>query len=416
MVKGSRRILLKNVLVLQSGGPTAAINATLAGIVERAMISPNVDKIYGSRHGILGVIRDDLTEIGGELSSPHAMERLMFSPGAALGSCRKRLPEMDHDPEGEYKQIFERLAQYNVGYLICVGGNDSMDTVVKLAAYAEREGISDVSIVGAPKTIDNDLFGMDHSPGFPSAVRYVATTFTELWADCNVYCVPAVTIVEVMGRHVGWLAASSALAQEFSAAPSLIYLPERAFSKEQFIQDIKTKMEENPAVVIAISEGIRFADGTLVAESQLRGSEDDFGHRMVAGASNVLEKIVAEELGCKVRSIQLSLMQRSAGHISSSVDLYEARMLGMVSMNTALKGISGEVSVLNRVSDDPYRVAYSTVPASTIANLEKGVPDHWINKEGNGVTQEMLDYLRPLVGHQGDQRFVNGIPNHFTFI
>lgn len=404
---------MKNILVLQSGGPTAAINATLAGVVEQGLINRNIDKIYGSLYGIKGVLEDRIVEIGPVLSGPEAVFRLTDTPGAALGSCRKRLPESIEDPC--YWEIFHTLERYNIGYMICIGGNDSMDTVVKLARFAKERQIPDFYIMGAPKTVDNDLYGMDHSPGFPSAARYVATTFAELWQDCNVYDSPAVTIVEIMGRHVGWLTASSVLARKQGLAPALIYLPERPISKEHFLIDVRQKLSEMPTVIIAVSEGLCYPDGKLLAED-FSSTVDGFGHLQLGGSGRMLESWVRKEIGCKVRAIELSLMQRSAGHITSPIDLYESRMLGMTAFSAALGGNSGEVAVLNRTSNRPYRVAYSTIDAAQVANVEKSVPESWITAAGNDVTEEMTAYLEPLVTHTGGHEYLDGLPNHFSFV
>ena len=399
-----------NALIIQSGGPTAAINATLAGIVERAMTSSAVNHIYGALHGIKGVIADDLVLLDSALANPAELVRLSKTPAAALGSCRMKLPDPAADTR-VYETIFATLAKHDIGYFVCIGGNDSMDTVMKLSAYAESHGITNVSIMGAPKTIDNDLNGMDHSPGFGSAARYIAVTFSEIWADCRVYDIPAVTIVEVMGRHVGWLAAASAISADRCSAPQLIYLPEIPFDEKSFLEDVRKQLTINPAVLVCVSEGIRYADKKFVAEGN--GSQkDNFGHVRLTGAARVLEALVAREIGCKVRSIELNLMQRCSGHIASQVDLTESRLLGMTALDRALKGESGRVSVLRRILDEPYCVEYDTVPVREIANLEKAVPREWINERGNFVTEDMLDYLLPLIGGSSDTQ--HGLPPHTT--
>jgi len=404
----------KNVLVAQSGGPSSAINATLAGVVERALTSDKVDKIYGAQHGIKGVLCDQIIDIGAVLSGPAALNRLIHTPSSALGSCRHKMKSPADDP-ASYTTIFERFAQYNIGYFVYIGGNDSMDTVKKLSDYAAEKGIKDVAIMGAPKTIDNDLHGMDHSPGFASAAKYIATTFAEVWCDAKVYDFPTVTIVETMGRHVGWLCASSAVARRMGQAPHLIYLPEVPFDNAKFLEDVKAQMKKSPAVVIALSEGIKRADGSYVCEDESNVKVDAFGHKHLAGACRVLADIVSNNIDCKVRSIELSLLQRCAGHLASSVDLAESRTLGAMSLGRALEGVSGEVSVLNRISDSPYKVAYSTVPSSTIANLEKAVPREWINERGNDVTQELVNYVLPLLGGNFGSDISAGYPQHLSF-
>ena len=403
----------KNVLVGQSGGPSSAINATLAGVVEQAFTSEKVGKIYGTRHGVRGLLEDWIIDIGRPLSAPAALNRLVHTPSSALGSCRYKLKSVDQDPD-TYRKIFERLAEYNIGYFVYIGGNDSMDTVNKLSEYALDQGI-DVFVMGAPKTIDNDLFGMDHSPGFGSAAKYIATSFAEIWCDARVYDFPTVTIVETMGRHVGWLAASSALARAVGDAPHLIYLPEIPFEDEKFLEDVRGQMSEHTSVVIAISEGIKRADGRYVCEDAANVKVDAFGHKHMGGACRVLEGIITNSIDCKVRCIDFSLMQRCAGHLASSVDLSESRLLGSIALGRALDGVSGEVSVLTRVSDSPYRVEYSTVHATAIANLEKAVPREWINERGNFVTQELINYVKPLLGENFGSDLSAGYPAHFSF-
>jgi len=403
----------KNVLVGQSGGPSSAINATLAGVVEQAFLSGKVGKIYGARHGIKGVLEDWIIDIGAPLSAPQALLDLIHTPSSALGSCRHKLKGPQEDP-ASYKIIFERLAQYNIGYFVYIGGNDSMDTTNKLSEYAKANGI-DIRIMGAPKTIDNDLHGMDHSPGFASAAKYIATTFSEIWCDARVYDFPTVTIVETMGRHVGWLCAASAVARKTGEAPHLIYLPEIPFDDAKFLEDVKEQMAKHNAVVIAISEGIMRADGTYVCEDETNVKVDAFGHKHMGGACKVLEGIISNNIDCKVRSIELSLLQRCAGHLTSAIDLSESKALGAMALSRALAGGSGEVSVLNRVCDNPYTVEYSTVPATAIANLEKAVPREWINERGNDVTEDLVKYLLPLLGGSFGSDLSSGYPKHFSF-
>jgi len=403
----------KNVLVAQSGGPSSAINATLAGVIEQALISGKVDKVYGARHGIKGVLNDWIIDAGAPMRSPRALLSLIHTPASALGTCRHKLKNEDADPDS-YKAIFERFAQYNIGYFIYIGGNDSADTTNKLSKYAAANGI-DVKIMGAPKTIDNDLYGMDHSPGYGSAAKYIATTFSEIWCDARVYDIPTVTIVETMGRHVGWLCAASAVARKTGDAPHLIYLPEIPFDDNKFLEDVKEQLARHPAVVVAISEGIKRADGGYVCEDESNVKVDAFGHKHMGGACRVLESIIANNIDCKIRSIELSLLQRCAGHLASSVDLAESKALGAMAMSKALAGVTGEIPVLNRVSDDPYLVEYSTVPANTIANMEKAVPREWINERGNFVTEDFIRYVTPLLGGPFGSDISNGYPAHFSF-
>ena len=400
---------MKHMLIAQSGGPSAAINATVAGVVERCMTSDKVDRIYGAVNGIKGVLNGnyvDLTEI---LSSPEQLRLLCSTPAAALGSCRLKLNNAD---EGQLGQIVDALLSREIGYFVYVGGNDSMDTVYQLSAYIKKHNIQGLSVMGAPKTIDNDLPMTDHCPGFGSAAKYIAATFAEIVRDCEVYDIPAVTIVEVMGRNAGWLTAASALSRENGGTgPQLIYLCERAFDTEQFIRDVKDCLAKRNAVVVAVSEGLKNADGSYLSESKGRGV-DVFGHAALSGTAKVLEGLVKEKIGCKVRSIELNLMQRCASHLASANDLSESKMLGMTAADRALNGVSGEMAIVERLSSAPYRVRYGTTDIALVANLEQKVPDSCIHPQGNDVTEQMLEYLRPLVHGEVQVPMCGGVPVH----
>ena len=400
---------MKHMLIAQSGGPSAAINATVAGVVERCMTSDKVDRIYGAVNGIKGVLNGnyvDLTEI---LSSPEQLRLLCSTPAAALGSCRLKLNNAD---EGQLGQIVDALLSREIGYFVYIGGNDSMDTVYQLSAYIKKHNIQGLSVMGAPKTIDNDLPMTDHCPGFGSAAKYIAATFAEIVRDCEVYDIPAVTIVEVMGRNAGWLTAASALSRENGGTgPQLIYLCERAFDTEQFIRDVKDCLAKRNAVVVAVSEGLKNADGSYLSESKGRGV-DVFGHAALSGTAKVLEGLVKEKIGCKVRSIELNLMQRCASHLASANDLSESKMLGMTAADRALNGVSGEMAIVERLSSAPYRVRYGTTDIALVANLEKKVPDSCIHPQGNDVTEQILEYLRPLVHGEVQVPMCGGVPVH----
>ncbi len=400
---------MKHMLIAQSGGPSAAINATVAGVVERCLTSDKVDRIYGAVNGIKGVLNGnyvDLTEI---LSSPEQLRLLCSTPAAALGSCRLKLNNAD---EGQLGQIVDALLSREIGYFVYIGGNDSMDTVYQLSAYIKKHNIQGLSVMGAPKTIDNDLPMTDHCPGFGSAAKYIAATFAEIVCDCEVYDIPAVTIVEVMGRNAGWLTAASALSRENGGTgPQLIYLCERAFDTEQFIRDVKDCLAKRNAVVVAVSEGLKNADGSYLSESKGRGV-DVFGHAALSGTAKVLEGLVKEKIGCKVRSIELNLMQRCASHLASANDLSESKMLGMTAADRALNGVSGEMAIVERLSSAPYRVRYGTTDIALVANLEKKVPDSCIHPQGNDVTEQMLEYLRPLVHGEVQVPMCGGVPVH----
>lgn len=399
---------MKNILAAQSGGPTAAINATLAGVVKCALASGGVGKIWGACNGIQGVFDENFIDLREKLKSSGDLELLCQTPAAALGSCRLKLTE-----RAQLEKIIEIFRKHEIGCFIYIGGNDSMDTVAKLSAYCAEEGISDISVIGAPKTIDNDLMGTDHCPGFGSAAKYIAATFAELERDCGVYNVPAVTIVEVMGRNAGWLTAASALARvNGGAGPDLIYLCERPFDCGRFLEDIRSCMKKKPSVLVAVSEGIRDGAGRYLSEGVQSGSVDQFGHGYLAGAARVLEELVRDRIGCKVRSIELNLMQRCAAHIASATDIEESGMLGMRACQAALNGESGRMAAVRRVCGSPYQVAYETVPVAQAANAEKKVPKDYIAKNGCDVTEAMMEYLKPLVLGEKNIIFENGIPKH----
>lgn len=400
---------MKHMLIAQSGGPSAAINATVAGVVERCMTSDKVDRIYGAVNGIKGVLNGNYVDLTEVLSSPEQLRLLCSTPAAALGSCRLKLNNAD---EGQLGQIVDALLSREIGYFVYIGGNDSMDTVYQLSAYIKKHNIQGLSVMGAPKTIDNDLPMTDHCPGFGSAAKYIAATFAEIVRDCEVYDIPAVTIVEVMGRNAGWLTAASALSCENGGTgPQLIYLCERAFDTEQFISDVKACLAKRNAVVVAVSEGLKNADGSYLSESKGRGV-DVFGHAALSGTAKVLEGLVKEKIGCKVRSIELNLMQRCASHLASANDLSESKMLGMTAADRALNGVSGEMAIVERLSSAPYRVRYGTTDIALVANLEKKVPDSCINPQGNDVTEQMLEYLRPLVHGEVQVPMCGGVPVH----
>lgn len=404
---------MKNVMIAQSGGPSSAINATLAGVVERALISSDVDKIYGSIHGIKGILEDKVTEIGVVLSDPKNIKTLVHTPSSALGSCRIKL---DWNDKECFKMIFDCFAKYNIGYFVYIGGNDSMDTVAKLTSYARENAINDIYIMGAPKTIDNDLCEMDHSPGFGSAAKYISNTFKELWCDCSVYDIPTVTIVEIMGRHCGWLTAASALAANQNSGPHLIYLPEIPFDDDKFIEDVNAQLNKTSAVLVAISEGIRYENGTFVCEDEKSAKVDAFGHKALSGSAAILRDMVRSKIGCKVRAIEFSLMQRCAGHLVSYTDIAESKMLGSMAMDRALSGISGKVPVVKRLSSNPYRIKYEIADVLDIANKEKAVPRSWINERGNFVNKEMIEYLTPLIEGEFGIESSGGMPVHLNFL
>ncbi len=402
---------MKNLLLAQSGGPTVAINATVAGAVAYALKSDKIDKVYAGCNGIKGIIEGRLVEIGQRLSDGEQMHLLETTPASALGSCRMKLKEDDKET---FEKIVSVFREYNIGYFVYTGGNDSMDTVLKLSRYFKEEGIEDIKVMGAPKTIDNDLPETDHTPGFGSAAKYIATSFAEIGRDCAVYDIPAVTVVEVMGRNAGWLTASAALARsEGNTAPDLIYLPEVAFDIDKFIDDIKAKLESKPAIVVAVSEGIKTADGKYAAESHQSGAVDAFGHKYLAGTAKFLTDIIKERIGCKVRAIELNLMQRCAAHIASETDIEESKALGAAAVEKAVSGVSGQMTAIRRLAGETYKTEIYSVDIALVANEEKVVPREWINAAGNDVMPECVSYIRPLIMGETAPTYENGIPKHF---
>ena len=407
-------MMKKNLLVGQSGGPTAAINATLAGVLSQAQISEQIDIVYGAFNGIEGVMQETFVNLTEKIPNTDAIHLLRQTPSAALGSCRYKLKDYNVCKE-EYQKILDVFRKYNIGYFVYIGGNDSMDTVMKLSQYFKQEGISDIFIMGAPKTIDNDLVGTDHCPGFGSAAKYIATTFAELVCDTNAYMQKSVTVVEVMGRNAGWLTASSALARlSGGKGPDLIYLCERPFSCEQFLVDVRNKLEKQSSVLIAVSEGIHDENGVYISEQTQSGQVDNFGHKYIAGAARSLEEMIRNEIGCKVRSIELNLMQRAAGHIASQTDLEESYMLGSKAVTAMLEGKTGEMSAIRRLPTNDYKIETFSIPIEQIANHEKKIPLSWINEAGNDVTPELMNYLTPLIQGEVNVRYQNGIPMHIT--
>ena len=403
---------MRNLLVAQSGGPTAAINATVAGVLTAASLSGTVDQVLGAVNGIKGVLEERFVNLTDTMNNTAALELLCQTPAAALGSCRFKLKDAGED-ESQYREIIRIFRKYEISYFIYIGGNDSMDTVDKLSAYCEKQGIRDIHVMGAPKTIDNDLCGTDHCPGFGSAAKYIGSTFAELERDCSVYDTKAVTIVEVMGRNAGWLTAASALARNNGGdGPDLIYLCERPFELEKFLEDVRECLSRKASVLVAVSEGIRDREGRYISETVQSGAVDNFGHSYIAGSARVLEDAVRRRIGCKVRSIELNLMQRCASHISSATDIQESRMLGMTACHCALEGKSGLMASVERISDEPYRVRFTAVPVSQVSNREKKVPEDYMNQAGNDVTDKMMAYLKPLIQGESQVIFRNGIPCH----
>ena len=395
-----------NIAVAQSGGPTAAINASLCGVFEGAQNFDCIDRVYGSINGIEGIINNNLINLKQVITTAHDKDLLIKTPSTVLGSCRYKLANADEN-ELDYVRIVDTFRKNNIRAFFYIGGNDSMDTVMKLDDYLKKNNI-DIKVVGVPKTIDNDLPETDHTPGFGSAAKYVATSLQEIIRDSRVYSIPSVTIVEIMGRDAGWLTASSCvLRANGEPAPHMIYLPEREFSVEKFLDDIRLAQQKYKAVVVAVSEGIDCSGGKT-------GVVDAFGHSYLSGVGKYLENIARERIGCKVRSIELNVMQRCGSHIASLTDLEEAERIGSEAVTSAIEyGLSGVMMTFKRISNNPYRVDIVPCDVRECANKAKYFPVEWINDEGNNVTLDALHYFLPLIKGEPVIEYKNGIPVHF---
>lgn len=387
----------KNLIVGQSGGPTAVINSSLYGVVSEGLRHPEqIQHIYGMVNGIEGFLAGTVLDFATALPGS-SLEKLKTTPGAYLGSCRYKLPESLEDPV--YPRLFQKFREMNIGWFFYIGGNDSMDTVSKLSRYAAQTG-SDIRIIGEPKTIDNDLVHTDHTPGFGSAARYVASTVREITIDANVYEKKSVTIVEIMGRHAGWLTAASALARKYKGDnPLLIYLPETTFDQEAFLKAVEKSFEKNCNVIVCVSEGIHDAEGTFICEYDSSVGTDTFGHKMLAGCGKYLENLVRSRLGVKARSVELNVSQRCSVSMMSATDQLEAVTAGNFGVQAALNGETGKmVSFLRETgTDGSYSMKCSLEDVNVICNEEKTVPADWITADGSDVTQDFLDYAAPLI-------------------
>ena len=397
-----------NCIVAQSGGPTVAINASLAGVIDGVKKSNKFTRVYGAIHGIQGVLDNNFIDLSlMALSKFPLVNTLELSPAMYLGSCRYKLPDFEVDSK-PYEIIFDRFEEYQVAAFFYIGGNDSMDTVDKLSKYAKKIG-SDVKIVGIPKTIDNELCHTDHTPGFGSAAKYVASTMLEIAHDTYIYQIPSVVIVEIMGRDAGWLTAASCLARnDYSPAPHLIYLPEVDFDEDQFIEDIKNVLKTSRCVFVAVSEGIHDKDGNYISATS--AVADKFGHAQLSGTGKALESLVKDRMDIKVRSIELNVLQRCAAHISSRTDINESFALGQAAVKYAAEGMTAVMSTIKRVSNDPYQWIIEPENVSLIANQAKTIPLEWITPEKNDVTPEMEAYLRPLIIGEVSLQYKDGLP------
>ena len=393
-------------IIGQSGGPTAVINASAQGVIQTALKADCITRVLGAAHGIKGVLEDKLYDMGQE--DPAELDLLKFTPSSALGSCRYKLADPDVD-DTDYQRILEIFKKYDVRYFFYNGGNDSMDTCNKISKYMQKVGY-ECRIMGVPKTIDNDLNGTDHCPGFASAAKYIATSCAEVWQDAHVYDTGMVTIIEIMGRHAGWLAGSAALASLTGCGPDLVYLPETDFDMEHFLADVKAVYEKSGNCLVAVSEGIHYADGTFVSEAKTSAT-DGFGHAQLGGLAAHLASAVKEAFGVKVRGIELSLLQRCGAHLDSETDAEEALLAGSAAVQAAVEGFTDKMVAFRCTrGEDGYRCETILEPLDIVANFEKKVPREWINEAGNGVNQQFIDYVLPLI--QGDAKAprVNGLP------
>ena len=401
---------LVNIAVGQSGGPTTVINASLYGVIKEACDNNDkIDKIYGMINGIEGFIEGKVIDIIGKVSEEE-IELLKHTPAAYLGSCRYKLPESMED--SIYRIIFEKFDKLNIKYFIYIGGNDSMDTVHKLSVYAKMTN-SPVRIIGVPKTIDNDLTKTDHSPGYGSAAKYVATTVRDIVMDANVYDTHSVTIIELMGRHAGWITAASVLARKYKGDnPVLIYLPEVAFDVKKFVQRVKLELNKKHNVIVCVSEGIKDSEGKFICEYSSEAGVDTFGHKMLTGCGKHLENVIKEELGVKVRSVELNVNQRCKAALASMTDIEEAIMAGRNGVKAGLNGETGKMIAMKREDTEEYSIVYETVDCSEVCNQEKVVPREWISEDGTDILQGFIDYVLPLIQGESLTPIENGLPKY----
>ncbi len=399
--------MLKGACIIgQSGGPTSVINASAYGVIRTALDSEAITKVYGAEHGIKGVLNDRLIDMSQE--DANELELLLYTPSSALGSCRYKIADPDVD-DTDYKRILEVFQKHDVRYFFYNGGNDSMDTCNKISKYMQKVGY-ECRVMGVPKTIDNDLFGTDHCPGFSSAAKYIATSCMEVYQDARVYDTGMICIIEIMGRHAGWLTAASGLASAMGAGPDLIYLPETDFEMDKFLDEVQKVYREKGNCMVAVSEGIHYADGSFVSEAETSAT-DGFGHAQLGGLASMLAEVVKEKTGAKVRGIELSLLQRCGAHLASQTDIDESFMAGKAAVENAVAGLTDKMVGFERcIEDGKYVCKTKLFNLTDVANTEKKVPIEWINAEHNGVTQAFIDYALPLIQGETQMRKENGLP------
>ena len=392
-------------IIGQSGGPTSVINASAQGVIQTALKTGCITRVLGAAHGIKGVLDDKLYDMGQEDAAE--LDLLKYTPSSALGSCRYKLANPDVD-DTDYKRILEIFKKYNVRYFFYNGGNDSMDTCDKISKYMQKMGY-ECRVMGVPKTIDNDLNGTDHCPGFASAAKYIATSCAEVWQDAHVYDTGMVTVIEIMGRHAGWLAGSAALASLVGCGPDLVYLPEVDFDMDEFISSVKAIYEKTGKCMVAVSEGIHYADGRFVSEAETSAT-DGFGHAQLGGLAAMLADVIKKQTGAKVRGIELSLLQRCGAHLSSKTDVDEAYLAGQTAVEAAVSGVTDKMVAFECDRTNGYSCKAVLQPLDIVANIEKKVPREWINEAGNGMKQEFIDFVLPLIQGEMDTPKENALP------
>ncbi len=399
--------LIGNAIFGQSGGPTSVINASAAGVFTEALKQTGViEKVYGAANGIVGILNEKFYDIGQE--DPAELELLKTTPSSALGSCRYKLakPEVD---DTDYKRILEVFKKYNIRYFFYNGGNDSMDTCNKISKFIAKSGY-ECRVIGVPKTIDNDLFGTDHCPGFASAAKYIATTVMEVYLDARVYDTGMITVIEIMGRNAGWLTAASALAAHKGLGPDLIYLPEVDFDLDKMLVDVKKVYEKEKKVIVCVSEGVKTKEGKYIPELVGEVSVDAFGHKQMGGTAAVLANYLKEKMGCKVRGIELSLMQRCAAHLASKSDVEESFLSGQTAVRIAVDGMTDFMVGFQRPEQGEYKCEIKLIPLNDVANTEKVVPKEWINDDGNFVNEKFIEYALPLIQGESKIAIEDGLP------
>lgn len=396
-----------NAIFGQSGGPTSVINSSAAGVITEALKQKGViDKVYGAANGIVGILHENFFDMGQE--DPEELMLLKTTPSSALGSCRYKLADAEVD-DTDYKRILEVFKAYNIRYFFYNGGNDSMDTCNKISKYLQKAGY-ECRVMGVPKTIDNDLFGTDHCPGFASAAKYIATSIMEVYLDARVYDIGMITFIEIMGRNAGWLTAASALAGYKGYGPDLIYLPEVDFDLEKMTEDVERIYKQTGKVIVAVSEGVKTKEGKFIPELVGEVKVDAFGHKQMGGTASVLANYITQKINCKVRAIELSLLQRCAAHCASKTDVEESFLSGQTAVQAAVRGETDKMVAFKRTAGKEYKCEIVLLPLDQVANTEKRVPAEWITPAGNYVTDDFVKYALPLIAGESSSPKEDGLP------